>query len=88
MEKERVHTLDVLKGLCVLMVIFTHYPWTDVQRLEYLFPFCVDMAIPMCMLISGYLYTKSYQRRSVDCSDSMFLIGGVLRESFGTQFRL
>ena len=72
MAKERVSTFDVLKGLCILMVIFTHYQWTAAQNLRYLFPFWLDMAIPLCILMSGYLFSKSYQRRIADSTHPGF----------------
>ena len=57
---QRKTYIDVIKGFCALCVIITHSYFLDSQRKLLLFPFWVDMAVPMFMLITGYLYTKSY----------------------------
>jgi peptidoglycan/LPS O-acetylase OafA/YrhL len=57
--------LDVLKGCCILFVVITHFSWTKAERLRYLFPFWIGMAVPVFLLISGYVYTLSYQRAGV-----------------------
>lgn len=59
--------LDIIKGICLITVVATHYLWSDDERLMYLFPIWIDMAIPFCMLISGYLYAKSLQKKSISC---------------------
>ncbi len=58
--------LDVLKGICIIMIIITHYKWTKIERNILLFPFWVNMAVPIFMIISGYVYAKSYSRKSID----------------------
>ncbi len=62
----RNRTADVLKGLCIIFIIITHYGWSDEQQLRYLFPFIIDMAVPILMIISGYVYTASYERAGID----------------------
>ncbi|RKJ43706.1 hypothetical protein D7X98_14980 [bacterium 1XD8-76] len=54
MKKERNHTFDVIKGIAILLILITHSKWTAEERLLYLFPFWVEMAVPFFMLISGY----------------------------------
>lgn len=56
--------LDVLKGICIIFVIVEHYAW-GIKKLKLLFPFWIAMAVPMFMIISGYAYTKSYERTKV-----------------------
>ena len=68
----RNHFIDVLKGICIIFVIFTHASWTDEQRLKFLFPFWIAMAVPFFMLVSGYVYTKSFQKNSVETLDSAY----------------
>ena len=58
----RNHAIDCLKGVCILLVLITHYPWSAQARLKLLFPFCIEMAVPLFMIISGYVYAKSYDR--------------------------
>lgn len=66
MEKNRNHTIDVLKGLCIILIIITHFDWKEGVRLEYGFPFWVDMAVPLFMIISGYAYSLSYNKQGIE----------------------
>ena len=62
---QRKHFIDFMKGLCALCIIITHFKWTSIQRLYLLFPFWIDMAVPVFMLITGYVYTNSFMRHGV-----------------------
>lgn len=64
-KKVRMSSIDVLKGVCIILVILTHFSWTDNERLKYLFPFWVGMAIPIFMIISGYVNSLSYERHNI-----------------------
>lgn len=66
MEKERLHILDILKGLAIIFVIFSHYGWTNNQRIMMLFPFWIDMAVPIFMIISGYVNSLSYKNKKIN----------------------
>lgn len=66
--KKRETHLDVYKGLCILFIILTHYDLAESERLHLLFPFWVGMAVPIFMVISGYVYSLSYD-------SSVFAIG-------------
>ena len=70
--QKRNHFVDVLKGICIIFVIFTHASWTDEQRVKLLFPFWIDMAVPFFMLVSGYVYTKSFQKNGIETLDSAY----------------
>lgn len=72
MEKEsyknntsRKPVLDILKGLCIIMIIITHYGWSEKTRLCGLFPYTVDMAVPVFMIISGYVFSNSYIKKGI-----------------------
>ena len=56
--------IDNLKGVCILFVIITHFSWTWTERLRMLFPYWIDMAIPIFMIISGYVYGVSLERKT------------------------
>lgn len=58
----RIHSIDIMKGICILFVVFTHYSWTEEIRLKMLFPFWIDMAVPVFMILSGFVYTKSFKK--------------------------
>ena len=76
---KRNSTLDILKGICLIVVITTHFQWSAEERLRYLFPFWVDMAIPLCMLISGYLFSKSFIKKEINTiSKAYSLKGGII----------
>ena len=53
-------SVDLLKGICILAVIFTHCAWSDEERLMLPFPFWIDMAVPMFLILSGFVSTKSF----------------------------
>lgn len=54
---KRIYLIDYLKAVCVIMVIITHYDWTD--KIHGWFLFGINMAVPIFMLISGYNFTAS-----------------------------
>lgn len=68
----RNHFIDVLKGICIIFVVFTHASWTPEQNLKLLFPFWIDMAVPFFMLVTGYVYTKSFQKNGIESLDSAY----------------
>ncbi len=57
--------LDIIKGICIMFVITTHYTWTKTQREDMLFYFWIGMAVPIFMIITGYVYTKSYRKNEI-----------------------
>lgn len=61
--QQRNHFFDLTKGISILLVIFTHYAWTDSERMLFLFPFWVDMAVPIFMIITGRLWTNSIMNK-------------------------
>ncbi len=63
---KRNQFIDVLKGICIIFVIITHYNWSNAARLKYFFPFWIDMAVPIFMIISGYVYANSFTRKNID----------------------
>ena len=62
---KRNNFLDVLKGICILLVILTHFDWVEAERLRYLFPYWMNPAVPVFMIISGYVFTESFKRKDV-----------------------
>lgn len=62
---QRNQILDALKGICIIFVVITHFKWTEEMRLLFLFPYTINMAVPVFMLISGYVYAASYTRSNV-----------------------
>ena len=64
MEKKRIELIDYLKAICVTMVIFTHYDWSE--KCTPLFTMFINMAVPVFMILSGYNFAmsgKKHRRR-------------------------
>lgn len=58
----RIYLIDHLKAISVMMVIFTHYAWKDKTGL--FFTLIIAMAVPIFMVISGFNFTMSYERKT------------------------
>lgn len=69
---KRNNFLDVLKGVCILLVILTHFEWTEAQELKYLLPYWMSPTVPVFMIISGYVYTQSYQRKEISSFEQAY----------------
>ncbi len=54
----RESLLDLVKMICILMIVTTHISWTDAERNIIVFPLIIDMAVPIFLIISAYLRTK------------------------------
>ena len=67
---KRYHHLDVYKGVCMFLIILTHFRWETTERLKYFFPFWVDMAVPVLMVITGFLYAMSFQKKDSSLENS------------------
>lgn len=68
----RCPVIDVLKGVCIIFVVITHYYWTEKQRLYGLFPYIIDMAVPVFMIISGYVFSDSYIKKGITCFENAY----------------
>lgn len=60
--KQRIAWIDLFKLCSICVVIFTHASWSNTQRLEFFFPFSIDMAVPVFMLISGVIWSYSIEK--------------------------
>lgn len=60
--KQRIEFLDYLKAVCVIMVIVTHYDWTD--KTTPFFTMLINMAVPVFMIVSGYNFAMSNRRKA------------------------
>lgn len=77
-ETHRYHSRDFLKGICILFILVTHYAWEETERLRYLFPFWIDMAVPIFMIISGFVYTKSFLKKNINTLEKAYSIRIIL----------
>ncbi len=55
------------------MVILTHVPWQSAEYNKFLFGFWRDMAVPIFMIISGYVYSKSFDRDQINSLSRAYL---------------
>lgn len=59
----RVWQFDYLKTFAIILVIVTHaFYYNEVSAVPGIFPYMVDMAVPIFMIISGYVNTISYAK--------------------------
>ena len=63
--RKHYRNIDVMKGICILIVIFEHSKWTRNQWLRLLIPFWDRIAIPCFMVISGFVYGKSIEGKTL-----------------------
>ena len=77
--REHNHTIDVIKGIAILMIIYTHYEWTQEQRNSLFIMFVVNMAIPVLMIITGYVYSLSMSRKGVAHAEEAYRMPLILK---------
>lgn len=73
-DKQHYNSIDLVKGICIIFVIITHYKWDKYERLKFCFPFWIDMAVPVFMIISGFVYTKSFAKKQISNLDEAYAI--------------
>lgn len=61
--------INYLKALAILMIVLTHNGFEPQERLELWFPYLVDLAVPIFMLVSGYTYSLSMRHRDLSIKD-------------------
>lgn len=75
---KRNRMVDILKGICIMCVIITHFNWQDNDRIIPVFPFLINMAVPVFMIISGYVYAISYEKRDISSISQAYQIDYVI----------
>lgn len=78
---ERDHALDIIKGICILFVVVTHQPWTTEQRRAMGFPFWIDMAVPLFLIISGYVSACYLKRKNPETIEKAYTKNWVLKSA-------
>ena len=83
LKQKRINTIDFLKGICIFFVLISHYDFSLEQRKIGGFYFWVEMAVPILMILSGFIWAHSYDKKNVenlqDCYSPKILIGKLLR---------
>lgn len=79
MKKERSNLLDIIKGLMIIFIIITHFRFVypdDYSR--YGFYFWVDMAVPVFMIITGYVTAIQFRKRGIESFEQAYSIEVVI----------
>lgn len=71
-KKGRIWQFDYLKAISIVFVIILHVSWTDTQKKCILFPFLINLAVPIFMIISGYMNAFSCDRHGIDTIGKWF----------------
>ena len=58
---KRNNLFDYLKFVLIVFVIVTHIEWGDATRQIFVFPFVIEMAVPLFLVISSFLRFKKYE---------------------------
>lgn len=74
----RERHIDLFKGILIILIVVTHFAWEDEERLRYLFPFWIDMAVPLFMMISGYAFVRSFQKSKINSLSDAYSVKNVL----------
>ncbi|MBR3825357.1 MAG: acyltransferase [Lachnospiraceae bacterium] len=64
--------INILKGTCIIFIITTHVTWSETARNHLVFPYVINMAVPIFMIISGYVYTLSFRRQNITCLSAAY----------------
>lgn len=73
----RIHIMDLIKGILILEIILTHFCSSE-TALKYYFAFWVDRAVPMFMIISGYVSAKSMEKKGITSIDQAYKLSVIL----------
>lgn len=69
--QSRLFSVDYLKAFAVLLVIINH-SLSQAQQLKIGGPFWINMAVPIFMIVSGYTYSMSLDRREIETFKGYF----------------
>lgn len=76
---DRNRTVDFLKGIGILFVLITHFDWTYQERRSMLFPFWIDMAVPIFMIVSGYICACKFERNHISTLNECYSYRYIIR---------
>ncbi len=79
-DSAREKNIDAIKGVCIIFVIVTHFQWSGVETLQYLFPFWIGLAVPIFMVLSGYNNSKSFKRLGIMCIEESYSLERITKK--------
>ncbi|MDR2486956.1 MAG: hypothetical protein LBD12_03245, partial [Clostridiales Family XIII bacterium] len=59
----REPALDFVKAVAIVMIVVTHSAFTPQMRSDYFFPLYINTAVPLFMIVTGYVNYASAQTR-------------------------
>lgn len=84
-DQGRLRQLDFAKGICIILVVITHYHWSAEERTRFLFPFWIEMAVPVFMVITGYVAALSFHKKGMNLLAAYkpaYILGRLIRFIF------
>lgn len=78
--QQRNSAIDFLKGISILLVLITHYAWTVEQRTNFLFPYVIDMAVPVFMIISGCVGALSFKKHKINSLSEAYEAKNIIKK--------
>lgn len=75
---KRVLIIDYLKTISVIFVIILHCGIKELYTKYFLFPFIFNMAVPIFMIVSGYIFTYSALNKNIDAIKKWFDIKNIV----------
>ena len=74
-----VDLTSAAKALAICLVVLTHADWAEADRLCPVFPFVVNAAVPLFMMVTGLNYARSYRRKGAATLAEMYDPSTLLR---------
>lgn len=69
-------SIDILKGICIIFVIISHSDCIDLGPIK---PYIIDCAVPIFMMVSGYLYYISFNKYLLNEPKTSWKIKKIIR---------
>lgn len=70
--KKRIAIVDILKAVSMILVLIGHTGWEESQRNILGFPFWVDMAVPIFMILSGFVFAMQFDKHGIKSIDEAY----------------
>ena len=71
-EKNWYPFFDYLKALAIICIVIDHYRFTISELGNLLFPYAIEMGVPIFMLVTGFLYANSFLKNKIYNIKEMF----------------
>lgn len=70
--EKRIAIVDILKAVSMILILIGHTGWEERQRNILGFPFWVDMAVPVFMILSGFIFAMQFDKRGIKFVDESY----------------